>query len=203
MEGGVEAGERDEMVGLIRRDAVDLERRIDDLVIAARSAAGGLATSRKPFDPADAVTDAVRASGMEDVYVDCESGQVIADRSDVYHVVRNLLSNAERHGGPRVWVAGRAVGDRYLISVSDDGEGFEPDALHSTNGPFAHDHREAILSGTIGLGLASAAALAAANHGSLAYRRVSGWTQVGMFLPLEPTVAATPEPMATAEAATA
>lgn len=185
MEGGVAPDERDEVVGLIRKDAVDLERRIDDLVAAARSAAGGLATDRSEMDPADAVAAAVRTLDM-DVYVDCHAANVVADPGAVRHIVRNLLSNAERHGGSNVWVSGRVVGDRYLISVSDDGEGFDPKVLDATHGPFAHDHREAILAGTIGLGLATATALAEANGGRLGFRRVSGWTQVGLFLPLAP-----------------
>lgn len=202
-EGGIERDEQDEMVNLIHRDAVDLERRIDDLVAAARSAAGGLATNLAAFDPSDAVHAAVRASGLGDVYMDFETGRVVADESNVAHIVRNLLSNADRHGGAKVWVSGRIIGDRYLISVSDDGDGFEPEALDSTHGPFAHDHREAILSGTIGLGLTSAVALAEANKGNLAYRRVSGWTQVGLFLPLEPSTTAVSDPAPAVEKATA
>lgn len=187
MEGGVDAEERDEVVALIRKDAVDLERRIDDLVVAARSAAGGLAPEPTEFEVGEAVDAVVRASGS-DVYVDCHQATVTADRGAVRHIVRNLLWNAERHGGPKVWISGRVVGDRYLITVSDDGDGFEPAALDATHGPFANDHREAILSGTIGLGLTAAVALAEANSGGLAYRRVSGWTQVGLFLRLSPPV---------------
>lgn len=186
MEGGVAPDERDEVVGLIRRDAVDLERRIDDLVAAARSAAGGLSTEPTDVDPTEVVAAALKVADLDDVYVDCHAATVRADPGAITHVLRNLISNAEQHGGATVWISGRVVGDRYLISVSDDGEGFAPDALDSTHGPFAHDHREAILAGTIGLGLAAAVALAEANGGSLAYRRVSGWTQVGLFLPLAP-----------------
>jgi signal transduction histidine kinase len=201
MEGGIPDTERGEVVGLIRKDAVDLERRIDDLVAAARSAAGGLAPDPTDFDPGELVAETVKAAHA-DVYVDCHEAIVRADQGAFRHVVRNLLSNAELHGGSTVWVSGRVVGDRYLVSVSDDGEGFEADALDATHGPFAHDHREAILAGTIGLGLTAAVALAEANGGGLAYRRVSGWTQVGLFVPLAVSTAeSTLEEPATAAAA--
>jgi signal transduction histidine kinase len=190
IDGSAHPGEQQEMMGLIRKDAIDLERRIDDLVAAARSAANGLNTEVDDFAIESAIADVVRASGVAaEVHTECESAEVRADPVAVRQIVRNLVSNAGRHGGPRVWVSGRVVGDRYLVAVSDNGPGFDPDVINTPRGPFAHDNQEAILEGTIGLGLGAAVALAEASKGSLVYRRVSGWTQVGLFLPLIPPAA--------------
>jgi signal transduction histidine kinase len=185
MDGSARPDEQHEMVGLIRRDAIDLERRIDDLVTAARSAADDLKPTISDLDAPEAVSNAIgRADRGDGVLIETEPARIRADAAAVNQILRNLLSNAHRHGGDRIWVSGRVIGDRYLVTVSDDGPGFEAGALDAAHGPFAHDHRQAILEGTIGLGLTAAVALAEANNGSLAYRRVSGWTQVGLFLPL-------------------
>lgn len=199
MDGSARPDEQAELVALIRSDAIDLERRIDDLVAAARSASHGLNTSTVEFEVESVLQSMTEVIPTEKTFVvEAQEATVRADPIAVKQIVRNLVSNAERHGGSRMWIAGRIMGNQYMVIVGDDGEGFDPAALDASTGPFAHDHREAILNGTIGLGLTAAVALASANGGHLAYRRVSGWTQVAVFLPLaitaDPAEIESPQP---------
>ena len=200
-DGAVPAEEHGELAEIIRKDAVDLERRISDMVAVARSAAGGIHTERGEHDAEQLVRRAIEAAApTKEVMVDCEQGAIAVDPVTIEQVVRNLVSNADHHGGDRVWVTGGVVGDRYLITVADDGPGFDPTGLDAAHGPFAHDHRQAILEGTIGLGLTAAAALTEANGGALAHRRSGGWTQLGVFLPRAPAAAPSDDSAAPLEA---
>lgn len=184
-DGSAPVEEHVDLAELIRTDAIDLERRIDDMVVAARASAGPIELHAETFDVADAVANAVSAaSPSKAIAVECERAQVRADRRAVTQIVRNLVSNADRHGGASIAIAGRADSDRYLITVTDDGEGFDPTPLASSREQFAHSHRAAILEGSVGLGLAATIALTEAVPGELAYRRLGGRTQLGVFLPL-------------------
>ena len=125
-----------------------------------------------------------------------EPAVITTDPTRVRQIVRNLVSNAIKHGGPTVWITGALRGRDYLLVVADDGEGIGPEASRDLFEPFAHSGEEAVLSGSVGLGLAVARQLARRLEGDLVYQRTDGWTQFLLHLPAE----GEPDP-STAEAA--
>ncbi len=54
--------------------------------------------------------------------------RVRAENGDLFELVGNLLDNAAKYGNGRVLLAVRGAGRAAIISVSDDGPGFPPDA---------------------------------------------------------------------------
>ncbi|MFV3129949.1 sensor histidine kinase [Niveispirillum sp. KHB5.9] len=98
--------------------------------------------SGTPFAPAifpmrEVVSDAIRdvasaAQGKEITILDAVGDRwVLADRTMILAVLRNLLMNAVKfsHQGGVVHVTSRALGDRLEVAVTDKGVGMEPAQL--------------------------------------------------------------------------
>ncbi len=83
--------------------------------------------------------------------------------------LRNLIDNAERHGRPPFEVALRAMPGGVLFGIRDRGPGVDPDLLPLLGSPFVRGDAARNTSGS-GLGLASAARIAAAHQGTLTLR---------------------------------
>jgi K+-sensing histidine kinase KdpD len=76
--------------------------------------------------------------------------------------------------------------DRILIAVEDDGGGvLDEDDIFSG---FARDGRDAVVSGSVGLGLAVARSMAQHMGGDLAYNRISDVNIFTFDLPAAPEV---------------
>uniref|UniRef100_Q01PF8 histidine kinase n=1 Tax=Solibacter usitatus (strain Ellin6076) TaxID=234267 RepID=Q01PF8_SOLUE len=82
---------------------------------------------------------------------------VAADEGQLGHVFQNLLSNAlkyrKRNETPRIHVAARRRDGHWVVSVADNGIGFDPEHSDRIFGLFKRLHREDEYPGT-GLGLA-------------------------------------------------
>jgi signal transduction histidine kinase len=100
---------------------------------------------------------------------------VAADPGEVRRIVRNLVENAVRHGGPRVHVTvvTRAADRDAVLEVADDGPGIAAADIPQIFEPFHRLRAHAGADGT-GLGLAIAADLATRNGGRLSVRSVAG-----------------------------
>jgi signal transduction histidine kinase len=100
---------------------------------------------------------------------------VAADPGDIGRIVRNLVENAVRHGGPQaqVTVVTRSSDREAILDVTDDGPGIAAADIPQIFEPFHRLQAHAGAEGT-GLGLAIAADLAARNGGRLAVRSVAG-----------------------------
>jgi len=166
-------GETDDMTGLI-----------DDLMTASRLQSGSLEYSMEPVD----VRDETAAMLMDmshrgaSIYTAMDEGTVRVDRRRLRQIVRNLLSNAMKYGGPNVEVEGRADEKSYVLTVVDDGAGV-PDALrHQLFARFAHDG--APRTSNMGLGLSMVMALAVGMGGTAFYARDDGLTRFGVVLPV-------------------
>ena len=82
-------------------------------------------------------------------------------------ILRNLLVNAARYGGPSVEVTVEA-GETVFVHVADDGPGLPEDQWESIFAPY-HRASEATPLGSLGLGLAISRNLARAMHGDVTY----------------------------------
>jgi signal transduction histidine kinase len=90
----------------------------------------------------------------------------------VRQVIRNLLRNAHRHGGPTRTLRTATQDGAVLIQVRDDGPGVSDQVIERLFEPYSHDDR----SGSLGIGLAVSHKLARAVGGDLVYRREGGIT---------------------------
>jgi signal transduction histidine kinase len=113
-----------------------------------------------------------------------EDAAIWVDGLQFRQILRNLVANARRHGGKRIAVVGRIVGDRYELAVVDDGPGV-PEALRARMFErFVHRGSEPLLAGSLGLGLSIARSLADLMGGDLRYERADGLTRFVLSVPL-------------------
>jgi signal transduction histidine kinase len=163
---------------------------VDDLLIAARIEAGALSFKPSEMDVAEA-TAAVLAPMLRtgaSIQVDVEPANVWADPLRVRQVIRNLVSNAIKHGGPRVGIYGRIERGEFVCSVVDDGAGVPDEIVGQLFERFVHDGRQALLAGSVGLGLNIARSLVLEMNGDLVYERIRGTTWFTFRLPLAPNL---------------
>jgi signal transduction histidine kinase len=176
-----------EMLGLIISEAHDLNRMVDDLLTTARLDAGALHYQFEslPVVPEviDEVVEPLRRAGIT-VEVGCNPSLVRSDRLRLRQVVRNLLSNAGKYGGPHIRLLGAEVDGWYEIRVEDDGEGIPPELEARLFQRFLHRGDMPLVLGSVGLGLSIVRALAEGMGGAVWYERRKGWTCFVVRVPL-------------------
>jgi signal transduction histidine kinase len=175
-----------ELATYIASESADLSRMVEDILTAASADQDGLSISIDTVDPVaeiDSVLGALRATGAR-IESDLTAARITTDPLRFRQVIRNLVSNALRHGGPNNLVAGRIEGELYTIQVRDDGPGI-PDSLKDRLFTrFIHQGNEPLLTGSVGLGLAIAQLLTTSTGGTISYRRDRGETVFSVTFPM-------------------
>lgn len=93
---------------------------------------------------------------------------VVADPDRLDQALSNLLVNAFRYGGPNVVIATEREGSDVIVSVSDDGEGVEPELVPQLFEAFTRGSRASTVGGS-GLGLAIVKMVVDATGGEIYY----------------------------------
>ena len=172
----------------IARESDELTRMVDDLLTAARTDAGALTIRVEPVPVRQAVAAVVggMSSDGETIEVDVEAAYVYADAFRLRQIVRNLLSNARKHGGDSIRVTGAVDRDDYVLVVADDGPGVDPSIEAQVFDRFVHGGQDRMLAGSVGLGLAIVESLVHRMNGSVVYDRVGRETRFTVRIPLSP-----------------
>jgi signal transduction histidine kinase len=175
--------DRREMSQMIARQADDVSWLIEDLLVAYGDDLNRVSVHPQVFD---VVKEIERVLEVEEpaipLQVFDDASMVNADARRTRQILRNLVSNALRHGGDRVTVAVCKVGDRVEVRVRDSGEGIPAVDIERIFKPFEkgsrteHPH-------SIGLGLAVARRLARLMDGDLTYRFEDGWSCFVLSVP--------------------
>jgi signal transduction histidine kinase len=164
--------EVDEFLGIICREVDHLSTLVEDILVVPRLESDSLDLEPEVMDLSDMVDDLVAsvfAPGHEkDLLVSVPNGvKVYADPKRVGQIVRNLLSNAAKHGGRQVAVEGQYLGTHYQLVVSDDGAGIPRESRRAIFEEFEKGLGGDTRSGGIGLGLPIAQRLAKQMGGDL------------------------------------
>ncbi len=177
-----------DLIGTLHTEATELTRLVEDALAFTRLS--------RDAGPAPIRTIAVRpllrelcddASGIGHyVELDCPPAFVLGAAIYIPHVIRNLLSNARRHGGPTTKLTGIVAGEWFEITVADDGPGVDPEIVGHLFEPFVNHGNRALLAGSLGMGLAVARGLVERMGGELEYTRVEGWSEFRVRLGLAP-----------------
>jgi signal transduction histidine kinase len=147
-----------ELAGTLVEQTDDIALLIDDLLAAAAS--GSMAVTTESLSLGE-VMEAVDLRGVD---VDLgDDPHVIGDPLRIRQVLRNLVANARRHGGPNIALRARQTGPTINISVVDDGDGLDGDLAEKLFEMFAHGGR----TGSFGIGLSVSRMLARAMGGDL------------------------------------
>ncbi len=175
--------DRREMSQMIARQADDVSWLIEDLLVAYGDDLNRVSVHPEEFD---VVKEIERVLEVEEKAIDLQvfddSSLVNADPRRTRQILRNLVSNALRHGGDTVTVAVGKVGDRIEVRVRDTGEAIPAADIERIFKPFEKGSR----SGhpySIGLGLAVARRLARLMDGDLTYRFEDGWSCFVLSVP--------------------
>jgi signal transduction histidine kinase len=170
---------------------------VDDLVAAGRIDAEAITYDIEPVQLWMEIKDVVRPFRRQGISVEVDdiSISVLADRMRLRQLLRNLVSNAAKHGGEEIAVTAYSRGDTGVIEVIDDGPGVSDEVGARLFNRYVHRDGAAVVQGSVGLGLAIARSFADGMGGDLAYLRVDDLTIFEVSLPLAAAaVSAAPEP---------
>lgn len=182
----VSEDERASVLTTISHQASEVSNIIDDLLVEAKAKSGTLRVQCVDVNLAAQtaqVVEGIESDLVARVEVDIEACRATGDPARVRQIIRNLLTNAFRYGGPDVSITGRRIGDRCQLDVWDNGDGIAQDALVTLFEPFQQSVTGPVVSGSVGLGLSISRFLAELMGGSLTYLRQRDRTVFRLELP--------------------
>jgi signal transduction histidine kinase len=181
-----------ELADTVLAEDVRLQQLVDDLLWLARA---DEPRSRPPSTEVDVddlvLEEATRLRGSHGVNVDASgisAGQVLGDREELRHMLRNLGDNAARHAAATVALSLAERDGEVVLQVDDDGPGIPPAARSQVFERFTRldDARSRDVGGS-GLGLAIVAEIVRAHGGTVvAGDSPSGGARLEVMLPAAP-----------------
>jgi signal transduction histidine kinase len=185
-----------EMAEAIASEARDVTHIVEDLLAAARSETDEMKLQSEPvrLDTVCAYTiDSVRMPPTHTVTTSTRAVTALGDELRLRQILRNLLTNAGKYGGPHVEVWVGTNDGEAVVQVVDDGTGVPDEAQARIFDAYQRAHDEATLPGSLGLGLTIARRMARLMGGDLVYRRDRDRSVFELTLPLaDVPVEATP-----------
>ena len=174
LEGGWEhfsVPERQEFLRHVSRSSQDVAAIVEDLLVAARSEMGVLSLAIEPVDVAEQIA-LVLDEGAEALSEITSSGTralALADPARLRQILRNLVSNARKHGGERVVIDTTEGPGEISIFVRDNGTGIPEGEWEQAFEPY-YQRGSPSQPASMGLGLAVSRQLADVMGGTLSYR---------------------------------
>lgn len=169
--------EMEEFTDLLVEQSGDMADLIEDLLVAARSNIGNVSVRNEPVDLDEQVASVLagfQAQGDSDIEATLEPAIVDADPIRVRQIIRNLITNAIRYGGPNVEVWMSSTAGARVVEVVDDGPGIAESDRDRIFEPYERAHDTVGQPGSVGLGLSVSRTLAELMGGSLTYRFEGG-----------------------------
>lgn len=173
----LEEAEVDEFLTIVTKEAHYLGDLVEDILVIPRLEAGRLRLYPELFDLSDLVHEVGElifpSDGSKGASISIPGGvMVFGDQRRAQQVIRNLMENARKYGGNQVLIEGFAMGEHFVLIVSDNGPGI-PDEMIDV----VFEHFEQLSKGDsrsatgIGLGLPIARKLARAMGGEVWFER--------------------------------
>jgi signal transduction histidine kinase len=181
-----QAGANRENAQIILGEASGLSRTVDDLLTSIKGDELGIKIKLVGLSTSSEMDKVLQSFEQEGARLtkQIEEAQIWVDGVRFRQVIRNLVANARRHGGPRIAVIGRVIGEEYELAIVDDGPGV-PGALEEQMfDRFVQRGSERVVAGSLGLGLSIARALTELMGGRLRYERSNGLTKFLLTFPL-------------------
>ncbi|MGA7227187.1 MAG: HAMP domain-containing sensor histidine kinase [Acidimicrobiia bacterium] len=184
---GLDRQETAELLGMAHQQASEAGEVIEDLLIASRAERGVLDTLPEPVDLGPLTATMIRragADGTEIVYEEPdEPVWAMVDPMRYRQILRNLLTNAERYGGPHITVSIEPLGTVVSLVVADNGSGVSPADATLIFQPYHRARDRVAAPGSTGLGLWIARSLAQRMGGTLTYSRHDHNTIFELLMP--------------------
>jgi len=176
-----------EFVALIAEQSNEVAGIVEDLLTAARTSVGTLIVTSEVVDvrrEIDAVLAGLHSNSHPAVEVTGETAAIWADPGRFRQIIRNLITNARRHGGAHLRIELTTRPGGSLVAVLDDGEGIPPALQEQVFQPYARAHEAGTQPASVGLGLSIARELARLMGGDVNHTRDGDWTRFELLLPL-------------------
>jgi signal transduction histidine kinase len=176
-----------DVIAMIADQGAELANIIEDLLVAARADIGTLSIAPDDVDLIEELQTLLgshaRSAGGEPIEIRGEAPTVWVDALRLRQIVRNLLTNAERYGGKRIWVEVGESTTHALVAVVDDGPGVPEGEEERIFESYHSAHENNTQPGSFGLGLAVARRIAEMGGGALEYHRRDGLTRFELRVP--------------------
>ena len=172
--------------GLIGDQAVEVSDLVEDLLVVSRMELDEVTVVRDAIDlweQVDAVLAARRLGSQVVTERDGAEAKAFADPIRVRQIFRNLLTNADRHGGEHVTVRVVRRAETVSLYVIDDGEGVPEGDRSKIFEPYYRAHRAQGTTESVGLGLTVSRQLAHLMDGELSYTYHQGHSFFELRLP--------------------
>ena len=191
-----------EMLAELNQQADAMSAMVDNLVVSAEDAAGGLTLTTEATDLHQAASDVMTSLAWLHPHkvVRLEGSSRVmawADPTRTRQVIRNLLSNAIQHGGDLI-VLEATPGPQPTLSVTDNGPGPVTCGGSLVLEPFQKCSPTAAAP-SLGFGLPISTRLAQLMGGSLTHRHTQGVSTFTLTLPLIPALPEAADPEASDE----
>ncbi|HEX2154635.1 MAG TPA: HAMP domain-containing sensor histidine kinase [Acidimicrobiia bacterium] len=178
-----------EIAQIIHSEATELSRMVDDFIVASRIEGESLEVKPEPTDLLELVESLAERFRRRNLPITVEGEKVAAlcDPGRTAQILTNLVSNAVRHGGPNVTATVRSNPSAVYCHVSDEGPAMPVEVADRLFTRFVYDGREALTTGSLGLGTWVARRLAQAMDGEISYHRRGQRTVFTLRLPTAPS----------------
>lgn len=183
---GLSADERAEMIRTILEESLDLANIVDDLLVAAMAEAGTLSVATAPVDlraQTAQVLEILSSERVEHIEPTGASIRAVGDPARVRQILRNLISNALRHGGDTIRVSVNSDDSTVRVAVSDNGPGIPTEDRERIFESYQRAAKASGLTDSLGLGLSISRKLARLMDGDLTYRHHHGESIFELLLP--------------------
>ena len=162
-----------EFTNLLVEQSNDMSDLIDDLLIAARADIGNVIVRSEAVElnvQVQTVIAGIAVPPGTTIVSSVEPGVVDADSVRVRQILRNLLTNAVRYGGPNIEARMSSSRGAIAIEIVDDGDGIPQADQKRIFQAYERAHDTPGQPGSVGIGLTVSRALAELMGGSLTYR---------------------------------
>jgi len=180
--------DRHEMLGLLVQQSADLTNIVDDLLVAAKMDMGQLEVTSFSVDlraQAAQALEGLDPGSRKVVKLTSDTVRCAGDPARVRQIIRNLISNALRHGGPHIKVNIDSRPGFGSLAVLDDGPGIAQSLRSRVFEAYTSGDSPAGLAPSLGLGLHISRTLARLMEGDLTYRYQDGHSIFELTLPLD------------------
>ncbi len=181
--------EREEMIRAVADQAFDLGHIIEDLLVSARAELDQLVIAKVPVCAQAQVAQVIEAYGPDVAARVKVIDQLLpllraeGDPGRVRQIIRNLISNARRYGGPRIEVRIDEADHMIRVEVADNGPPVPAEATERIFQPYQRAQGASGQPDSVGIGLSIARTLARLMGGDVMYFRRDDWNVFQLSLP--------------------
>ncbi len=178
-----------EFASMVVREGREAVAITEDLLTVERANAGQLEILSETVDLEDQARRVLDSMGLASDTplvgpATQEKALAVADPIRVRQILRNLVSNAVRHGGPEVKIAVGAIGRLVFVEVSDSGLAVPESEQERMFAPFQRARHRQRHVDSVGIGLSMSRDLASRMGGDVTYRHTNGWSVFTLNLPV-------------------